>query len=89
MLGGIFNYFQTPLTDFEFGRLYHQDLVRWQAERRARELQNGGVSSDVERRRGLLRIDLITAAVGWVKFAGMQPVGEWIMGNFLLNLNYD
>ena len=90
VLQGIFNYFQTPLTLVEIGRLYHayQDLVSWEAERRARELPNGGVSSEVERNRGLLRIDLVGAAVGGVKFAGMQLVGGWNTGIFSLNLTH-
>ena len=88
VLQGIFNYFQMPLTLVEINRLHHayQDLVGWEAERRVRELPNGGVSSDVERNRGLLRIDLVGAAVGGVKFAGMQPVGGWNAGVFSLNI---
>jgi hypothetical protein len=88
VLQGIFNYFQTPLTLFEINRLPHayQDLVGWEAERRARELPNGGVSSEVERNRGLLRIDLVGAAVGGVQFAGMQLGGGWNTGVFSLNL---
>ncbi|KIJ99886.1 hypothetical protein K443DRAFT_679643 [Laccaria amethystina LaAM-08-1] len=92
VLQGIFSYFQTPLTRVEIRRLgTYRDLVDWQAERRARELPNGGVSSEVERNRGLLRIDLVWAVIGGVKFAGMQfavmqQVGGWSTGEFLLNL---
>ena len=93
VLRGIFNYFQVPLTRSEINRLRraYRDLVRWQAERRAGELPNGRVSSEVERNRGLLRIDLVWAAIGWVKFsgmnfAGMQLVEGWNTGEFSLNL---
>ena len=93
VLRGIFNYFQAPLTRFEINRLHraYRDLVIWEAERRAGELPTGGVSSEVERNRGLLRIDLVWAAIGGVKFSGMnfagiQLVEGWNTGEFSLNL---
>ena len=90
VLRGIFNYFQAPLTRFEINRLHraHRDLVIWQAERRAGELPTGGVSSEVERNRGLLRIDLVWAAIGGVKFSGMNfaVMQGWNTGEFSLNL---
>ena len=60
----------------------------WQAERRAGELPTGGVSSEVERNRGLLRIDLVWAAIGGVKFSGMNFAGTQgrNTGEFSLNL---
>lgn len=76
-LQGIFNFFQTPLMPVEVAGMHpsHRGLVMLEAERRARELPNGGISSQVERNKGLLRIDLVRAVAGGLKFAGMQPMG--------------
>ena len=89
VLQGIFNFFQTPLMRIEVAGMhpYHQGRVMWEAERRARELPNGGISSQVERNKGFLRIDLVRAAAGGLKFAGMQPMGGWThVRDFSLNL---
>jgi hypothetical protein len=86
---GIFNFFQTPLMRVEVLGMHpsHRGHVMWEAERRARELPNGGISSQVERNKGLLRIDLVRAAAGGLKFAGMQPMGGWTHArDFSLNL---
>ena len=89
MLQGIFNFFQTPLMRVEVACMHpsHRGRVMWEAERRARELPNGGISSQVERNKGLLRIDLVRAAAGGSNFAGMQPMGGWThTRDFSLNL---
>lgn len=89
MLQGIYNFFQTPLMRVEVASMHlsHRARVMWEAQRRARELPNGGISSQVERNKGLLRIDLVRAAAGGLKFAGMQPMGAWTHArDFSLNL---